>query len=293
MWVFNGSRTLNVVLKRINQVIPKEVVNQRLIVDDGSTDDTALIAKARGWQVIRNQGRGISNGANTALTHVEAPFFCSFEQDLLLSPSWWNAISKHIVEDNVAAASGVRLPDKPAGLRKLNQYVMEKYRKVLDNPNGYSLTYFQEASTYGHSLDNTMYNTEILRELGGFPDLPNFGAGTDTLLLEKIEKTNLEWLVDYDVCSTHLRQGLRDEVNHYLWCSSMRAYPIFNPQLYSCNTSLASTIPSLVLSPFRAFKIAVKMKEPSVTYVYPIMRFALFRGICKGFRDRASQSFCS
>ena len=292
MWTYNGSRTLDVVLRRINQVIPREAVNQRLIVDDGSTDDTVLIAKARGWQVIRNQGRGVSDGANTALKNVETPFFCSFEQDLLLSPNWWKGISKLIVGDSVAAASGIRLPDKPAGVRKLNQYIMEKYRKVLDNPSRYSHAYFQEASTYGHSLDNTMYNTKILRELGGFPDqLPYFGIGADTVLLGRIMDKNLKWLTDYNVCSTHLRQGLREEISHNLWYTSARAYPIVNRQLYSSKVSLASIIPSLALSPFRALKIAFKMREPSVTYVYPIMRFTLFRGICKGFQDRANQGF--
>jgi len=293
MWTFNGSRTLDVVLKRINQVIPKQVVNQRLIVDDGSSDNTVSIAVARGWQVIRNEGRGISDGANTALKHVQTPFFCSFEQDLLLAPNWWDGISKIILGENVAAASGVRLPDKPPGLRKLNQYIMEKYRDVLEHPNRYSHAYYLEATTYGHSLDNTMYNTRILRSLGGFPiNLPSFGVGADTVLLGVVRDNNLKWLTDYNVCSTHLRRGLREEISHNLWYTSARAYPIVNRQLYSSQIHLAGIIPSLVLSPFRALKIAYKMREPSVTYVYPILRFTLFRGISKGLQERSSKGLC-
>jgi len=287
MWTFNGSRTLDVVLKRINNVVPKEAVNQRLIVDDGSTDGTVLIAKARGWQVIRNQGRGISDGANTALKHVEAPFFCSFEQDLLLSPNWWHVMSKHIDEDNVALASGIRLPDKPAGSRKYYQYVIERNWKILNNPNSYKPAYFQEACSYGHSLDNTVYNTKILRELGGFPhNSRNFGVGTDTLLYKQTRDNNLKWLVDYSVCSTHLRQSLRDDMSHCLRIG--KSIAMLNRQLNSRSISLTSEIPSLALSPFRALKIALKMKEPGVTYFYPIMRFTLFQGICEGYREGIS-----
>ena len=290
MWTYNGSRTLNMVLRRINQVIPKESVGQRLIVDDGSTDDTVLIAESCGWQVIRNEGRGVGDGANTALKHVETPFFCSFEQDLLLAPNWWNIISKHIDEEGVAAVSGVRLPNKPPGVRKLNQYIMEKYQYVLDHPSSFTPAYFQEARTYGHSLDNTMYNTETLREIGGFPSgLPYFGIGTDTALLGNLWDNNLKWLTFYNVRSEHLRQGLRQEISHNLWYTSARAYPAVNRKLYSTKVSLSSIIPSLMASPFRALKITFKMREPSVIYVYPIMRFTLFRGICKGFQDRAKQ----
>jgi glycosyltransferase involved in cell wall biosynthesis len=38
MWTRNGARTLPVVLDRINKVVPEGVVNQRLVVDDCSTD---------------------------------------------------------------------------------------------------------------------------------------------------------------------------------------------------------------------------------------------------------------
>ena len=71
MWTLNGEKTLPLVLSRINKVIPIEVVNQKLIVDDGSKDNTVTIAKKYGWNVIKNEGKGISDGANTALKHVQ------------------------------------------------------------------------------------------------------------------------------------------------------------------------------------------------------------------------------
>ncbi len=76
-------------LKRIDEVVPQSLVNNRVIVDDRSTDDTRKIAESFGWTAVLNDGAGISDGANTALRHATSERFISFEQDLLLSRDWW------------------------------------------------------------------------------------------------------------------------------------------------------------------------------------------------------------
>ena len=96
MWAKNGSRTLDPVLQRISQVVPKEVVNHKILVDDKSTDNTPEIAKKYGWSVYPNRGVGISDGANTALSYVSTEYFLSFEQDLLLAPQWWSKIPAYL-----------------------------------------------------------------------------------------------------------------------------------------------------------------------------------------------------
>src|SRR3989304_8467464 len=108
MWTKNGSETLPLGLKRISQVIPGNFVNRRIIVDDRSVDDTRKIAESSGWSVTFNEGNGISDGANTALKHVESPYFVSFEQDLLLARDWWEKIPPLLKTSHVAAASGMR-----------------------------------------------------------------------------------------------------------------------------------------------------------------------------------------
>ena len=97
MWTLNGEKTLPAVLNRINKVIPKSVVDQKLVVDDGSKDSTVDIARKYGWNVINNEGKGISHGANTALNHVQTSYFCSFEQDIYLDSDWWNKVSALIL----------------------------------------------------------------------------------------------------------------------------------------------------------------------------------------------------
>jgi len=113
MWTKNGAGTLPLVFNRISEVIPNKFVNNRIVVDDHSTDHTREIAKSFGWNVILNEGSGISDGANTALKYVKSEFFISFEQDLLLAKNWWEKIPKLLGKEKVAIASGIRLPNKP------------------------------------------------------------------------------------------------------------------------------------------------------------------------------------
>jgi glycosyltransferase involved in cell wall biosynthesis len=78
MWAKDGSKTLPLVLKRIDEVIPEEVVNNRIFVDDHSVDDTREIAKSFGWQVFFNEGRGISNGGKHGVEACDIGFFHKF-----------------------------------------------------------------------------------------------------------------------------------------------------------------------------------------------------------------------
>jgi len=71
MWTKNGAGTLPLVFNRISEVIPDKFVNNRIVVDDHSTDHTREIAKSFGWNVILNEGSGISDGANTDLKYVK------------------------------------------------------------------------------------------------------------------------------------------------------------------------------------------------------------------------------
>src|SRR4030067_1780963 len=162
MWTKNGVRTLPLVLKRINEVIPSRFVNQKVVVDDQSSDDTVSIARRFGWKTLFNEGKGISEGANTALKHVESERFVSFEQDLLLSLEWWKTIPPLLDSPNVAAASGMRFASQPRGVRALQLYVARKYRGEA-NLSSWLRTRRNAAFTLGSTLDNTIYKTHVIR----------------------------------------------------------------------------------------------------------------------------------
>jgi glycosyltransferase involved in cell wall biosynthesis len=270
MWTKNGAETLPLVLKRISEVIPSKIVNKRVIADAHSSDNTREIAKTYGWDVVLNEGKGISDGANTSLKHVKSEYFISFEQDLLLARDWWQRIPKHLSGSKIAIASGVRLPNQPLALRKLQEYATEKYQRKAKEC---------ESFLYGKTLDNTIYKTRIVRLLGGFPRL-RISAGVDTVLAQRIHSNGFKWKVDYNVRSIHLRKGLKDELAHYYWYGTCANQ--LEPVLFSKPVNLKSTVLRALFSPFRGLEVAIKKNAPQVIYIYPLIRLAILKGTFDG-----------
>jgi len=269
MWTKNGSKTLPLVLKRIDEVIPEEFVHNRVLVDDRSEDDTREIAKSFGWQVFFNEGKGICSGANTALRHVTSDFFISFEQDLLLAKDWWQKIPSLLEDKKVAVASGVRVPNQPLALRKLQEYTLERYQRI-----DVEKTDFFHAKT----LDNTIYKTKIIRNLGGFPSLP-VSAGVDTFLAKNVISAGFRWKVDYTVTSIHLRGNLKDELAHYYWYGACHRRT--SNVVYDKPVDVTRNVLRFFFSPFRGLQIAFKKNAPEVVYIYPLIRLNILKGMIK------------
>lgn len=281
MWTKNGERTLPHVLRRIEEVIPSREVNQKIIVDDASNDDTRQIAEDFEWNVIANEGSGISDGANSALKTVKTERFISFEQDLLLAKSWWRRIPC-LLSDCVVAACGMRFASQPRGLMELQKYVALKYRgeKRLSS---WLKSREMSAFTFGKTLDNTIYKTDALRSIGGFPKM-DVNAGVDSVLAYKLLQAGFEWAVDYGVQSTHLRCGLRDELQHQYWYGTQlreiwrelknieEKPPVNQITVYS----------RLLCSPLTALFLALKTREPSVLYIHPLMKLYYSKGLLNG-----------
>jgi glycosyltransferase involved in cell wall biosynthesis len=289
MWTKNGAETLPFVLKRISEVIPIEFVNNRIIVDDHSSDETRSIAQNFGWQIVFNEGTGISDGANTALKNVESECFVSFEQDLLLARDWWGKIPNFLEDPQVAAASGMRFADKPRGVRKLQQYVAKKYRGEA-NLASWLRNRKTSAFTLGSTLDNTIYKTEIIRAVGGFPKM-QVNAGVDSTLAYKLKRSGYSWVVDYDVQSTHIRKGLKQELQHQYWYGT-QLYEIWRKIEEDTNQGAPMTASGIMyrflISPFTGLFVALKTKEPTITYIHPLIRFYYMKGLLEAMKTATS-----
>lgn len=278
MWTYNGERTLAAVLGRLNKVIPADAVNQKLVVDDGSTDLSREIAMQQGWRVIRNEGKGISDAANTALKHVESKVFCSFEQDVLIAPEWVKSVPKLLSSDplvccgkNVAVASGTRVSYGSKVLYDIGAYEVNRYR---ENPITKAANDFQ-GHRFGMSLDNTCYNTEVLNSLGGFPNVEG-GPGVDRLLASNIFNHGYRWSVDYSVVSDHVRSGVWNELKHYYWYGKCQS------QIDNSKRAYLGLCGRAAFSPVRGLEIAVKQRSPACAVVYPAIRAASLLGAVGG-----------
>jgi glycosyltransferase involved in cell wall biosynthesis len=269
MWTKNGAKTLPYVLLQIKRVVPEDFVNKKFIVDDASSDDTRLLANEFGWAVYSNDGQGVSDGANTALRHLESEFFASFEQDILLSPYWWPNVPEMLFEKETAVASGVRFPTEPLALRNLLEHDLEQYEKSLEDSDPFH---------YGKTLDNTIYRTEIIRKIGGFPKLPpHLSASVDTVLAKRIMDAGFKWKVNYKAKSLHMRTGLRDELRHFYWYGTQN--PFLMAYIAGKQTNTTEFLKTFLYSPKIGMDLALKLNSPQLIYIYPMIQLSLCKGL--------------
>jgi glycosyltransferase involved in cell wall biosynthesis len=246
MWAKNGEEYLPAVLKQIDNVIPKGCVNKKIFVDDSSTDCTVEIAEDLNWQVYRNTEGGVAGGAREALRHVEAEFFVSVEQDILLARDWYSKISPYMNDPMVLTAQGIRLATDTT-LRRLAEYEYRNNRKGL-----------------GYSVDNNLFRTALLHKLGGFSNKdPMF---VDYTLREAVSASSYKWIVDETVVSDHIRrsvlQTIRKGYHQEMLSTSKRE-----------DTSFHEVFRSALTSPVSGFSIGVKTRCPQIVVVYPLLRF--------------------
>jgi glycosyltransferase involved in cell wall biosynthesis len=258
MWAKNGEAFLPTVLKRIDEVIPHENVCHKILVDDHSTDRTIEIAKSFNWDIYPNPRGGVPSGANEALRHVDCAFFVSVEQDVVLAKDWWERIPPYMNYDKVAVAQGINRSTEPT-LRKLDEYVHSRLKPSVDNP-----------ILFGVSIDNNIFRTKVIRQLGGFPnDCP---VCADTILVKKIVyETPYKWIVNTNVVSDHIRQSIKAYIKHAYTLSKLCAR---TP--YCANEAAQPPISMLRLfltSPMRALIVAYKKRCPKLLYVYPAIRY--------------------
>lgn len=261
MWVKNGAKTLPKVLNRIEQIIPLNIINSKIAVDDGSKDKSVEWLNAYGWLVKDNLKGGISSGANQALSMVKTEYFASFEQDILLSRQWWTTI-KNVYREQ-AVTSGVRVVSQPRELTALQLFLIHRY--LMGNAGALS---FKEGFCFGKTLDNTIYNTAALRSVGGFPTAET--CGVDTKLAYQLRKHGLTWRVIGNVISVHLRTGFKEELQH------QRSYG-FGHRLIGVGNLKRELLKMLLIPPATVMAM-YGTGELRLMFSYPMLKFAYLRG---------------
>jgi glycosyltransferase involved in cell wall biosynthesis len=247
MWAKNGADYLPKVLKQIDKVIPKEFVGQKIFVDDQSSDNSVELAKKFGWTVYPNTQGGVCGGFNEAVKHVNTELFVSVEQDVVLASDWFKIVSRIVDNPQVAVVQGIRVPSEPL-LRAI--YLDKIENKAFDS----QLI----------SLDNNVWRTSTVKEIGGFPEHMQFAA--DRYLYPKILQHGYKWITDHEAMSVHLRQGLQKSIKH----DHNAILKADIPQQLDVLTTGSGF--SLVLKGLcRSVRIAFKQNLPVILLAYPYM----------------------
>ncbi len=246
IWTKNSARLLPQTLRRLEEVVPSQVINNKIMVDDHSEDDTIAIGRSYGWSVYTNPGRGVASGANEALRHVVTNYFISVEHDVLLALNWWPRVFENLLHDERTAIS--------------------QGARVSSNKTLYAL--YEDRIGLDDSLDNNIYRTDVIKRLGGFPS--TCLVCTDVWLRKKVESAGYKWIIDPSVVSEHIRSGIMHHISHsaYLhrFCTCKRRRI---PMGYLLRLTLTS--------PLSGLKMALRRNAPQAAVTYPYLRLRILQ----------------
>jgi glycosyltransferase involved in cell wall biosynthesis len=103
---YNEAATIGEVLERIGRL---ELEPQVIVIDDGSSDDTAAIAEAAGVLVIRQENRGKGSAIRAAIPHIEGEITVIQDADMEYDPAEVPSLIAPILDGNADVVFGSRL----------------------------------------------------------------------------------------------------------------------------------------------------------------------------------------
>lgn len=163
---YNGSRTISACCASLGKLAyPNYEV---IVVDDGSTDQTAAIAERYGYQVIRAPHGGLSRARNLGLAAADGEIVAYTDDDTEADPHWLTYLAATFAQTNHAGVGGPNLA--PVG----DGFVAAA---VAYAPGGPIHVLLSDSEAEHIPGCNMAFRKDCLQAIGGFD--PQFRAAGD------------------------------------------------------------------------------------------------------------------
>lgn len=107
---YNGARTIKQTLDVLNQYQYPDF--EVLVVNDGSTDDTATLVSQYPCSMVSTENHGLSSARNTAWQHARGDIVAYLDDDAFPDEEWLYRLAMEFADDEVGAVGGPNLlPD--------------------------------------------------------------------------------------------------------------------------------------------------------------------------------------
>lgn len=133
-----------------------------IVVDDGSTDDTAVLAQRPGVQIIRRpQNRGAAAARNQGIHAAQGEIICFTDADCVPQPDWIEEVTRPLRQnEGITAVKGVYISHQH---QLVARFVQLEYEDKYDGMAG--LAHIDFVDTY-----SCAYRRQILLDSGGFDE---------------------------------------------------------------------------------------------------------------------------
>ena len=154
---YNGARTLRDCCEGLLRLEYPDF--EVIVVDDGSTDETAAIAHEYGFRVISTPNRGLSSARNTGLDAATGEIVAYLDDDAWPDPDWLTYLAAAFGSSDHAGVGGPNIPPPGKGL------VADCVAAAPGGPIHVLLTDEEAEHIPGC---NMAFRTDRLRAIGGF-----------------------------------------------------------------------------------------------------------------------------
>src|SRR5438874_1380622 len=104
---YNGARTIRDCFEGLRRLAYPDY--EVIVVDDGSTDETAAIARQYDCRLIRTENRGLASARNTGLNAATGEIVAYLDDDAYPDPHWLTYLAARFLSTSHAAVGGPNL----------------------------------------------------------------------------------------------------------------------------------------------------------------------------------------
>lgn len=180
---YNGSRTIRDTLEGLSRI--EYPCFEVIVVDDGSTDNTAQIASSFGAKVISVPNGGLSKARNIGLEAASGEIVAYIDDDAYPDPHWLQYLAAAFMETHQVGMGGPNIP--PEGDGPIAQC-------VANAPGGPLHVLVSDHEAEHIPGCNMAFRKEALSEVGGFDPLFRI-AGDDVDVCWRLQEKG--WSIGY------------------------------------------------------------------------------------------------
>ncbi|MGA2436417.1 MAG: glycosyltransferase [Bryobacteraceae bacterium] len=194
--VWNGAEYLSKCLEALSQ--SDTPVLERIVVDDGSTDNSILIAEASGAQVFRTRGkRGPAVARNLGVMHASGDIVIFVDSDVCVAPATLRLMRERFENQPDLDAVVGSYDDEPAAPGIASQYKNLLHHYVHQHGKAEAATFWSGCGAI---------RREAFEAVGGFDESYARPCIEDIDLGYRLREANRRILLDPAIQAKHLKQ---------------------------------------------------------------------------------------
>jgi glycosyltransferase involved in cell wall biosynthesis len=206
----------------IHALLKQTYRSEIIIVDDGSTDNTAEIAKGYPVKYVYQENKGPASARNHGARESKGDILVFTDSDCIPYENWIEKLIRGFSEDNIGAVAGSYSITNPESILAtcIHEEIKLRHERLKMKK------YVRAFGSY-----NVAIRRDVFFNVGGFNEEYRFASGEDNDLSYKILKSGYKILFKDDALVAHnhtekLWRYLKEQYRHGVWRIKMyRDFP--------------------------------------------------------------------